>query len=263
MADQPGYTRIPNEIIEAMPLLGNAELRVLLAIARKTLGWQKECDRISVSQLATATGLTSRNTQSALTSLLEKGLIVREPAGKQTYCYSIKPYPLGTQLDNHIPSDTMSPRDTVPYPLGTQLNDKPYPLGITQKKDLKEKKERGREARAPTPPKQINLSSLSEAVEVYKSQTGVKAIPPATANAIADTVIDLPHWSIVLAAWLGAGFNPKNTTGMLDWYLHPDKMTRKNGSNGNGTTNRSLRSQPRQDIERARWTTDLDRNEPL
>jgi phage replication O-like protein O len=41
MADQPTFTRIPNDIIEAMPSLGNAELRVLLAIARKTHGWQK------------------------------------------------------------------------------------------------------------------------------------------------------------------------------------------------------------------------------
>jgi len=87
MADLPTYTRIPNDIIEAMPKLGNAELRVLLAIARKTYGWQKECDVISVSQLAKMTGLTSRNTQNAVVTLLEKGLITREDvlraAGRQ------------------------------------------------------------------------------------------------------------------------------------------------------------------------------------
>ena len=117
MADLPTYTRIPNDIIEAMPKLGNAELRVLLAIARKTYGWQKECDVISVSQLAKMTGLTSRNTQNAVVTLLEKGLITRELANKQSYCYTLQTVSLGDMVENRIPSDTIVTGDTVPYPL--------------------------------------------------------------------------------------------------------------------------------------------------
>ncbi len=143
MADQSAFTRIPNNIIEAMPTLGNAELRVLLAIARKTVGWQKECDVISVSQIVAMTGLTSRNAQNAITALLERGFLSREKAGKQTYCYTLQTVSPRDTVENHIPSDPISPRDTVPYPLGTRFEAKPYPLGTTQKKDLKEKKERG------------------------------------------------------------------------------------------------------------------------
>lgn len=137
MSDQPGYTRLPNDIIEAMPYLGNGELRVLLAIARKTIGYQKESDRVSVSQIETLTGLAHRHALSALKSLVERGFISQEQIGKQSYKYSVKPVPLGNQL----PTGTSTPREPEPVPLGNQFEEKPVPLGNTQKKDLKEKKE--------------------------------------------------------------------------------------------------------------------------
>lgn len=139
MSDQEPYTRVPNALFDAMAELGNAELRVLLAIVRKTAGYQKACDVISVSQLAGMTGLTTRNAQTAVTGLLAHGLISREPAGKQRYCYRLTISPRDT-VENHIPTDTISPRDMEPYPVGTRLEVKPYPLGTTQKKDLKEKR---------------------------------------------------------------------------------------------------------------------------
>ena len=252
MADQPGYTRIPNDIIEAMPYLGNAELRVLLAIARKTVGFQKSGDRISVSQIEGLTGLTSRNAQKAIGALLEKGHISREQVGKQSYSYSLQTISPRDTVSDHIPNDPISPRDTDPYPLGTRINPKPYPLGTTQKKDLKEKRKGSERAtRATPPPKQASMSSFSESVKLYKDLTGLKQIAPVLADKIADVVIDLQHWRTVLTDWLGAGYSAKNTDGMLDWYLHPDKMTtRKNGSGNNG---RRIR-QSAGPIERANWT---------
>ena len=44
MADQPGYTRVPNELLELLPRLPNAEMRVMLVVIRKTTGWQAEID---------------------------------------------------------------------------------------------------------------------------------------------------------------------------------------------------------------------------
>ena len=137
-----GWTAIPNDLLDNMADLGNAELRVLLVLIRKTAGYQKERDRVSVSQVAELTGLTSRNAQVALVSLLDGGFIGREQVGKQAYEYFVKPYPVGTRIKeptNHIPSEPMSLGDTEPYPVGTRFDQKPYPLGITQKKELKKK----------------------------------------------------------------------------------------------------------------------------
>ena len=51
----PNYTQIPNAIFELMADksagLTEKELKVLLAIARKTFGWHKKRDNISLTQL--------------------------------------------------------------------------------------------------------------------------------------------------------------------------------------------------------------------
>ena len=234
MADLPAFTRIPNDVIEAMPELGNAELRVLLAIARKTYGWQKECDVISVSQLADMTGLTSRNTQSAITALLEKGLIARELAGKQRYCYTLRTISPRDTVVGHIPTDTISPRDTEPYPLGTRLNVSPYPLGITQKKDLKERKERDvtHVARTPSPSKQTNIDSFNEAVIIYKELSGKKHLPPTLITLIVNSVSDLDKWRLVIESWASCGYNVGGVKDMLDWYDHPEKMAARMARSG-------------------------------
>lgn len=179
------WTKIPNALLENMADLGNAELRVLLALIRKTAGYQKESDRVSVSQLVTMTGLTSRNAQNALTSLLASGHIGREQAGKQTFTYHVKPYPVGTRIDeeeNHVPSDTRSLGDMVPYPVGTRIEEKPCPLGTTQKKDLKERKKESRTPRKrsdATPAEDVTPIAIRQAMaEVCDVDITPGAKPP-------------------------------------------------------------------------------------
>lgn len=58
-----GYTAVANEILDVMartPDLGGAKGQVLFAVLRKTYGWHKKEDSISVSQLVEATGLSRR-----------------------------------------------------------------------------------------------------------------------------------------------------------------------------------------------------------
>lgn len=179
------WTKIPNALLENMADLGNAELRVLLALIRKTAGYQKESDRVSVSQLVTMTGLTSRNAQNALTSLLASGHIGREQAGKQAFAYHVKPYPVGTRItedENHVPSDTRSLGDMVPYPVGTRFDEKPYPLGTTQKKDLKERKKESRTPRKrsdATPAEDVTPIAIRQAMaEVCDVDITPGAKPP-------------------------------------------------------------------------------------
>jgi len=251
MTDPPTFTRIPNEIIEAMPTLGNAELRVLLAIARKTIGYQKESDRISFSQIEDMTGLAHRHVSTALQSLTKRGFIGQEKVGKQAYEYSVKPVPVG----NQFPTGTSSPREPEPVPVGNQLEEKPVPLGNTQKKESLKKKERSVSALSRTPhTRQTNLDSLSESVTIYKQLTN-KSPPPTTVTLIAATVVDSAAWQVAIKAWCDRGFKPGNVEGMIDWYLHPEKQQQRGSGNGkllrqdiNGHSERGIISE-----------TDLDR----
>jgi phage replication O-like protein O len=70
------YTQIPNVIIdEWMRNMNASSFTVLMAICRKTLGWQKESDYISQSQIMGITGLSKNSVIRALKELKDKELI--------------------------------------------------------------------------------------------------------------------------------------------------------------------------------------------
>lgn len=56
----PDATPIPNAILDAMPALGDAELRILLAITRATHQAGSRCVALSLYQLQTLTGIVGR-----------------------------------------------------------------------------------------------------------------------------------------------------------------------------------------------------------
>lgn len=73
----PNSTMIPNAFIdEAMQLLSDKALRLYLVVARKTTGWGKESDCISISQFMALSGLKDeRSVRAGAKELIECGLI--------------------------------------------------------------------------------------------------------------------------------------------------------------------------------------------
>jgi len=73
----PRFTQIPDVLFdEHLPELGLAELKVLLVIMRRTYGWRKPTDAISLSQLEKGTGLRRKAISAATRSLEEGGYII-------------------------------------------------------------------------------------------------------------------------------------------------------------------------------------------
>ena len=57
----PNSFQVPNAVVdELMAELSGAELKIYLFILRKTKGWNKEADAISVSQFMKACNLSNR-----------------------------------------------------------------------------------------------------------------------------------------------------------------------------------------------------------
>lgn len=78
----PNYTQAPNDLFDYwLPLLGEAELKVLLVIMRKTFGWHKVRDQISITQLAQLTGMLEETVINATKTLQKKGVIKKEVTG--------------------------------------------------------------------------------------------------------------------------------------------------------------------------------------
>jgi phage replication O-like protein O len=71
------FTQIPNIIIdEWMKTMHASSFMVLMVICRKTLGWQKEYDFISLSQIQELTGISRPVVIKALKELADKDLII-------------------------------------------------------------------------------------------------------------------------------------------------------------------------------------------
>ncbi len=86
--DTPTYTSVPDELFDVLaPELSEAELRVLLYIVRRTFGFKKDHDAISVSQMVNGitnragvrldhgTGLSRRGVINGCNGLVAKGVI--------------------------------------------------------------------------------------------------------------------------------------------------------------------------------------------
>lgn len=89
MANTDNYTKFPNILYDAMlsQRLSITQERALLYIIRKTYGFNKPDDRISISRMAEDTGFTRRSLVNAVHDLEKMGIIklgTIKP-GKATY----------------------------------------------------------------------------------------------------------------------------------------------------------------------------------
>ncbi|MDP9359563.1 MAG: replication protein, partial [Chloroflexota bacterium] len=87
----PNFTQVPDELFDVlMPQLSDAELRVLLYIVRRTFGFKRDADAISLSQMVSGittregqvldrgTGLSKATVARGLAGLRQKGVILTE-----------------------------------------------------------------------------------------------------------------------------------------------------------------------------------------
>ncbi|MDE9467487.1 replication protein [Xenorhabdus bovienii] len=75
---EDGYTRIANELLESIASsdLTARQLKVMLAIIRKTYGFGKKTDRIADSQIAGITGLSRQNVNKAKNELILMNFLI-------------------------------------------------------------------------------------------------------------------------------------------------------------------------------------------
>lgn len=76
---KPGYTQIPNEIFDQlMPQLSGAQFKILCLIARKTLGFHRECHAMGLDALSSGSGLSRQGVLDATEALCKEGWIEKE-----------------------------------------------------------------------------------------------------------------------------------------------------------------------------------------
>ena len=103
----PNGTIVPDDVFDVLlPELSEAELRVLLYIIRRTFGFKKNSDAISLSQMVNGiqardgrildrgTGMTRRGVMKGAAGLIEKGIVTAEKRMSEDGVNSINVYSL-------------------------------------------------------------------------------------------------------------------------------------------------------------------------
>lgn len=104
----PRYTQVPDEVFDVlMPILTEAEFKCLCYICRRTFGFRKDADAISLNQMATGiktkegkvidrgTGLSKASVKNALSFLTKAGIVdvqkrISEEGEYETNVYSLR-----------------------------------------------------------------------------------------------------------------------------------------------------------------------------
>ena len=103
----PNAFQIPNSVIdELLAKLTCAELKCYLFVVRKTKGWNKESDNISVSQFMEVTGLSKKSVITACESLVQMGLLERSGGERKLNTYSVKAFDFSESGEKSTPTES-------------------------------------------------------------------------------------------------------------------------------------------------------------
>lgn len=79
----PNYTQVPNLVFELMAdkaaNMKSSELRVILAIVRKTFGWHKKRDKLSLTQLESLTSMSRQSVIDGIEAGMARGIVKQIP----------------------------------------------------------------------------------------------------------------------------------------------------------------------------------------
>lgn len=95
--------QLPNSVVdELLADLTGAELKCYLYVLRKTKGWNKEEDAISVSQFMKVTGLSNRKVIDACERLVELGLLEQKIGSNKIKVFSVKDYKASSSEESSL-----------------------------------------------------------------------------------------------------------------------------------------------------------------
>lgn len=218
------FTTFPNSVIDyIMPECAPNTWKVVCATIRKTIGWGKKEDWISVSQYMKLTGIASRETcTKAIKDAVNSGYLTQVPFG-QSYKYAInREYEFGTSTETVLGTST----ETVTVASTETVHTKENITKETNTKDIKRvEATRPKPTKSPKPYNWLDKDQYKRNLEApelqtYRAVTG--RIPGIAQFEIIHRVIsehgftedDLkPFWEI----WVTRGYKPGNLSWLTEW----------------------------------------------
>jgi len=132
--DAPSYTPVPDAVFDVLlKRLGNAELKVLMYVIRRTFGFKKGSDRISKSQLENGiitrggkildegTGLSRRAIRISVQSLVDKQILLKRSWSSPEKGFETAEYALNVKGSDPWVLSTQAMGTKVPKGLGREV----------------------------------------------------------------------------------------------------------------------------------------------
>jgi phage replication O-like protein O len=118
---EDGHTRIANELLEAITRFdfSKRQLKVVLFVIRKTYGYNKKADQMSISQISAGTGLNHSATVNAVAELVELGVVSKQYGQHAQLIGLIKQYQSWGAVSNQHPSIKTTIRGVSKQQLGS------------------------------------------------------------------------------------------------------------------------------------------------
>lgn len=155
----PNHTQCPNDLFDVHMLdMSESELKVTLAIIRKTLGFHKKSDPISLSQLQKLTGLSRQAVSDGAAAAIDRGIVELVGTGKR----GVLIYGLVINSDQSTEQTTTSQQNGLVTSLKfrhTKEKEQKKPL----QKKIKENAPKG--ATSPKQPKKVSYPSNAKSWE--------------------------------------------------------------------------------------------------
>lgn len=205
--ESPNYTQTPNDLFDRLlPEMGEAELKVTLALIRLTFGWHTTRARASISYLMQATGLSNRHVIAGSKAAIERG--------------TFKKFHNRTGSIYELVIVTKSDNDALGSDFRSQANDENDASGSELRSHNKEKDTdtlNKREGLSHDVTNQRDPNLRHPGVVSYRSILHITA-NRLQRKSISETVTDFDLWTGTLIHWAGHGWSKFNVTGMLDMY---------------------------------------------
>lgn len=156
--------------------MGDAELRIVMAVVRKTFGYHKEKDRVSFSQFQKLTGLTRQGVTNGIKAALKRGVLGREESGNSFLYFLIVNDADSSEVVNDVDQSTQMTNKSQPS-RPKMVNE----VDTQKKKEIKKK-----QLLEQTP---MNDLEFARVVQAYEKNIGPLA--PILQDELVDFINDL------------------------------------------------------------------------
>ena len=259
--NQNGWTQFNNYILDyIMPECSPNAWKVLCFIIRKTEGWNKEKDHLSINQIIKGTGIKSKGTVIKTITELEENYYINKSTGNSI---TSNTYSLNLDFEIHLGST----KNELPRQSSSTKNELPSStkngLGVvqkmdTQKKGLKKPKKKTTTIAADDSAF-IPDTDFGAACKCWEENIGV--LSPVISDNIRNYVMECPPGWVERAINEGVVNNVRKWNyikACLDNWLDAGQITDKpnqNGAKPNGP-NRQVDNPTSETAERAQWLTE-------